>query len=287
MPGYESRTVTRRERLVLMVGGTVWIALTGVLDYVTGVEIRLLPLYLLPICLVGWRLGYKSTLTAAWLSALAWFGANYAGGVVYSSATIWVANTISQGIAFSIVGALMVFARRSYWLADERARTDSLTSLLNGRAFAEDAARLMALCERHKRPVTVAYLDLDDFKRVNDRFGHARGDQVLAIVARVLFAAARDTDLVARIGGDEFALLLAETDETGAGVVLDRVRTSMTAAFENEPGGVTVSVGAIVSTGRHPTVDTLLKEADALLYKAKGSGKNRFVAATRGEPQRT
>ena len=286
MPSHESMTVTMRERLVLMVGGTVWIALTGVLDYLTGIEIRLLPLYLLPICLVGWRLGYVSTLASAWLSALAWFAANYLGGVTYSNPVIWVANTFSQGTAFSIVGVLMVFARRSYWLADERARTDSLTGLLNGRAFAEDAARLMSLCERHQRPVTVAYLDLDDFKHVNDRFGHARGDQVLAIVARVLYAAARDTDLVARIGGDEFALLLAETDEAGAGVVLDRVRTSMAAAFETEPGGVTVSVGAIVSVGYHPAVDTLLKEADALLYQAKEHGKNRFVAASRAEQPR-
>ena len=286
MPSHDSMTVSLRERLVLMVGGTVWIALTGVLDYLTGVEIRLLPLYLLPICLVGWRLGYASTVGAAWMSAVVWFGANYLGGVVYSSPAIWVANTFSQGLAFTFVGALMVFARRSYWLADERARTDGLTNLLNGRAFADDAARLMSLCERHTRPVTVAYLDLDDFKRVNDRFGHARGDQVLAIVARVLYAAARDTDLVARIGGDEFALLLAETDEKGAGVVLDRVRTSMATAFEHEPGGVTVSVGAIVSHGRHPTVDTLLKEADALLYKAKEHGKNRFVAASRPEQPR-
>jgi diguanylate cyclase len=104
------------------------------------------------------------------------------------------------------------------------------------------------------------------------------------MVARVLRGAARDTDLVARIGGDEFALLLAETDEAGAGVVLARVRTSMAAAFLNEPGGVTVSVGAIVSTGHHPAIDTLLKEADSLLYKAKDQGKNCFVAAPRGTP---
>jgi len=278
-------TVSLRERLVLMVGGTTWIVLTGVLDYVTGVEIRLLPLYLLPICLIGWRLGYVSTLASSWLSAIVWFVANFLGGMSYSGPALWTWNTIMQGVAFSIVGALMVFARRSYWLADERTRTDGLTNLLNGRAFADDAARLMSLCERHKRPVTVAYLDLDDFKQVNDRFGHARGDQVLAIVARVLYSAARDTDLVARIGGDEFALLLAETDETGAGVVLERVRTSMAAAFAHEPGGVTVSVGAIVSTGHHPAVDTLLREADTLLYQAKGAGKNRFVAASRTPPQ--
>ena len=189
----ESAAVSLRERLVLLVGGATWIALTGVLDYLTGVEYRMFPLYLLPICLVGWRLGYPSTLAAAWLSAATWLVSNYEGGLVYSSLTVWVVNTITQGVSFSIVGALVVVSRKAFALAETRSRTDTLTGLLSTRAFSEEATRVMALCERHHRPVTVAYLDLDHFKQVNDRHGHARGDQVLATVASALRKAARGT----------------------------------------------------------------------------------------------
>ncbi len=282
MSGHDSRAVTMRERIVLLAGATLWIALTGRLDYLTGIEYRLFPLYFLPICLVGWRLGHLPTFLAAWFSTVTWFAANYLGGLTFSTSNVWVVNFITQGLSFSIVGWLVVVARRAYWLAETRSRTDSLTSLLNGRAFTDEAVRTTALCERNRRPVTVAYLDVDDFKQVNDRFGHARGDEVLAMVASVLRAAGRETDLVARIGGDEFALLLADTDEAGARIVLDRVRSNLAEAFREGNGGVTVSIGAIVSPSGHPPVDEMLRQADALLYQAKERGKNRWVSAVRG-----
>lgn len=271
-----------RERLVLLVGGSTWIALTGVLDYATGVEYRMFPLYLLPICLVGWRMGHPSTIYAAWLSAATWLVSNAIGGLSYSSPMIWVVNTITQGVSFTIVGVLVVVSRRAFILAEMRSRTDTLTGLLSSRAFSEEATRVIALCERHHRPVTVAYVDLDHFKQVNDGFGHARGDQVLAMVASALREAARDTDLVARLGGDEFALLLPETDETGAAIVLERARAFVIRAVLDEPVRVSASIGAVTSRSGHPPIDALLKQADALLYDAKAHGKDRVVLTVLG-----
>jgi hypothetical protein len=135
LPQNVDTVVSLRERLVLLVGGGTWIALTGVLDYVTGIELRVFPLYLLPICLVAWRLGYPSTIAAAWFSAVSWLLANYAGGMTYSSQAIWVVNTITQGLSFSFVGVLVVVSRRAFSLANTRSRTDDLTGLLNTRAF--------------------------------------------------------------------------------------------------------------------------------------------------------
>ncbi|MCX5761881.1 MAG: GGDEF domain-containing protein [Gemmatimonadetes bacterium] len=274
--------VSLRERLVLLVGGATWIVLTGVLDYSTGVEYRIFPLYFLPICLVGWRLGYPSTLFAAWLSAATWLVSNQLGGLIYSSQMVWVVNTITQGASFTVVGVLVVVSRRAFLLAETRSRIDALTGLLSSRAFSEEATRVIALCERHHRPVTVAYIDLDHFKQVNDRFGHARGDQVLAMAASALREAARDTDLVARLGGDEFALLLPETDETGAAIVLERARASVIRAVLGEPVRVTASVGAVTSRLSHPAIDALLKQADALLYDAKERGKDCVVLKVLG-----
>ncbi|MEK6613152.1 MAG: GGDEF domain-containing protein [Gemmatimonadota bacterium] len=272
-----------RERLVLFVGGAVWIMLTGVLDYITGVEYRFFPLYLLPICLVAWRMGFPSTITAAWLSAATWLVSNYLGGLSFSSNLVWVANTITQGLSFSFVGVLVVVSRRAFALAHTRSRIDDLTQLLNTRAFSEEASRMIALCNRHGRPVTVAYLDLDHFKQVNDRFGHARGDQVLFTVASALREAARDSDLVARLGGDEFALLLPETDETGAAVVLERARANVIRSLRDETVRVTASIGAVTGRPGKRLVDELLKLADANLYAAKARGKDCVVLAALGD----
>jgi diguanylate cyclase (GGDEF)-like protein len=273
----DAMEVSLRERLVLLVGGATWIALTGVLDFATGVEYRMFPLYLLPICLVGWRLGYPSTIAAAWFSAATWLVSNYLGGLSYSSHAVWVVNTITQGVSFTIVGVLVVVSRKAFALAETRSRTDTLTGLLSTRAFSEEAARVIALCHRHRRPVTVAYLDLDHFKQVNDRHGHARGDQVLAIVASALRRAARDTDLVARLGGDEFSLLLPETDEKGAAIVLERARANVIQVLLDEPVRVTVSIGAVTSRSVHPPIDDLLRQADKHLYDAKALGKDRVI----------
>ena len=172
---------------------------------------------------------------------------------------------------------LVVFARRSYWLAEKRSRVDPLTGLLNGRAFAEEAVRLIALCARHGRPLTVAYLDLDHFKQVNDRFGHSRGDQVLAMVATALHDVARETDIVSRLGGDEFALVLPETDQSGAAIVLERARDRVVQVLRDEPVRVTVSIGAVTGLPGRRLIDELLKFADANLYDAKERGKDRVT----------
>ena len=142
---------------------------------------------------------------------------------------------------------------------------------------------MIALCNRHGRPVTVAYLDLDHFKQVNDRFGHARGDQVLFTVASALREAARDSDLVARLGGDEFALLLPETDETGAAVVLERARANVIRSLRDETVRVTASIGAVTGRPGKRLVDELLKLADANLYAAKARGKDCVVLAALGD----
>ena len=270
--------VSLRERIVLTLGASTWIVLTGVLDNITGTEYRIFPLYFLPICLVGWRLGYASTLAAAWLSASVWLVANHLGGLQYSSSTVWVVNTITQGVSFSVVGALVVVARKSYLIAHERSRTDSLTGLLNGRAFRDEAARLIALCDRHQRAVTVAYIDLDHFKQVNDRLGHAAGDQVLARVATAMVDASRETDVVARLGGDEFALLLPETDAKGAAIVLERVRANVALILADAPVPVTTSIGAVISSVGRRDIAELLRLADKQLYVSKGTGKNRVTA---------
>jgi diguanylate cyclase (GGDEF)-like protein len=154
------------------------------------------------------------------------------------------------------------------------ARTDSLTSLPNPRRFLEEAERELARARRGHYGVTVAYLDVDDFKVVNDTLGHAGGDAVLVAVATTLRTSLRNTDLIARIGGDEFAMFLADTDAQLAATLLQRLRENIGAALTLESMRVSVSIGAVTFHEGPSSIDALLQPADRLMYSVKASGKN-------------
>jgi len=135
-----------------------------------------------------------------------------------------------------VVGLLIATLRRSLTRERELSRTDPLTALSNSRAFYEEARRLLALCRRQHRPITVAYIDVDNFKAVNDRLGHQAGDELLKGIALQVRASIRPSDLSARLGGDEFAILLPELSQRDAGLTLERLRASLAAMAH--PGGI-------------------------------------------------
>ena len=146
-----------------------------------------------------------------------------------------------------------------------------------------DVVRLeLKRAERFQSSLGLVLADLDDFKLVNDRFGHHTGDEVLRALSDVFRAGLRDVDLAARLGGEEFAVLLPETDDSGAAGVAERLRTALAAleldASAAESFGVTASFGVAVYP-QAQSVDELLTSADAALYRAKAEGKNRVVVA--------
>ena len=125
---------------------------------------------------------------------------------------VWVGNSVAHMAAFATIIALLSSLRRSHAAERRLARTDPLTGIANPRSFVEAANAELERQLRFQRPLTVAYLDLDNFKTVNDRFGHRTGDEVLSAVARALRESTRATDHLARLGGDEFAVLMPETE---------------------------------------------------------------------------
>ena len=158
--------------------------------------------------------------------------------------------------------------------------TDPLTGLRNRRGFIDDAKRNIDMANRHKRPISVLMLDIDDFKAVNDTYGHAMGDKVLAGVALVCHKLMRTTDLLARFGGEEFCSLLPETPAENALLLAERLRVAISAArFETEGKSfnVTVSIGISECMGTANSLENLLVRSDEALYKAKISGRNRVL----------
>jgi diguanylate cyclase (GGDEF)-like protein len=169
------------------------------------------------------------------------------------------------------------------------AAIDWLTGLYNRRHFETLARAELARCQRYMRPLTILMIDIDHFKAVNDRFGHAAGDRVLQTVAAVCRAAKRDSDVVARVGGEEFALMLPETAEQAAHHFAERLRQQVrdcSPAIDGEKLDIAVSIGIAAATLSTSGIDSLLRRADQALYEAKRSGRDRVAVSRIHDPAR-
>lgn len=157
---------------------------------------------------------------------------------------------------------------------------DGLTGLLTRKAFEDEATRLTDLCRRHRHPLNVIYFDVDHFKSVNDKFGHEAGDKVLRAVSETCRTHLRQSDVFGRLGGEEFAVLLPETDQKGAILVAEKLRIAISAirfSFRDETVGVTASFGVAGHEDRNYDLNEMLGRADSAMYEAKQSGRNRCV----------
>src|SRR5215471_546932 len=166
---------------------------------------------------------------------------------------------------------------------EDLATTDALTKLYNRRHFESAARAELARFQRYFRPLSILILDVDHFKGVNDRFGHAVGDTVLIGVADACRSIKRASDIAARIGGEEFAILLPETNEEAARSFAERLRKEVTECapiVQGEKLALTVSVGVAIATRYTTRVNALLQAADEALYQAKRTGRNRVCVAT-------
>lgn len=250
------------------------IAAIGALDWATGIEVRIFPLYFLPLAFAAQRLGTSGALSSSLLATISWISAQYLAGREYSTPIIWLVNFCTQGSAFLVVSLLV--ARLELRLRREHrlSRTDALTGLLNSRAFRERARRILAEATRRRQALTFAYLDLDHFKQVNDRDGHDAGDRLLERIAQLLTASLGAEGIVARVGGDEFAVLLPGIGADGARQRLEALRTALLTDPEVVRAGVSASIGGISLAGATLPLDELIRQADALMYTVKTGGRN-------------
>jgi diguanylate cyclase (GGDEF)-like protein len=255
------------------------VGFVGGVDWLTGPQISTSILYMVPVGLAAARGSRFAALGVAFVCASFWLILDLSEGRDYAHAAIPYWNgAVRLGIFVTV--AVLVDRNRQLQAAERAlARTDPLTGVSNSRAFREALEQEATRSRRMHRPLSLAYVDLDNFKAVNDQHGHEVGDRVLRIVADTLRGEVRAIDVVARLGGDEFAVMLVEAEAQQAHVVLERVRAKIFEAMQQGAWPVTASIGVATFTRIPEESSTMLRDVDALMYGAKRSGKDRIVVA--------
>jgi diguanylate cyclase (GGDEF)-like protein len=230
-------------------------------------------LYIWPVLWVAYFFGRRGTVLI-----VAWIGAVQGAALIHSHGVLdrWIDLMVSVGIVAVVVRALSERNERLVAKLAAEARIDKLTGVLNRRGFEERAAVELDRARREGYSLAAATFDIDYFKRVNDEWGHEAGDRVLEHLGAVLRAETRGVDVVARLGGEEFAALLSRSDEDEGRAYAERVRDAFAAVGDLGVGPVTVSAGVTAAVAP-PSIEGGLAVADSALYAAKRAGRDRTV----------
>jgi len=296
----------RRPRPVLLFGGAMlWLIASRIPGFADSFDVRVLvssgiiTAYTWATAYEFWR-GRSEPLVSRWPVIFMLFahGSLYllrtpfgdmlpwlpTGNQVFES--VWLTVLSFEALLFTIAIAFILLA-----MAKERTEhrhktaslVDPLTGVANRRAFLQDGEAQLKRQATDPRPTAVMLLDLDNFKSINDRFGHAVGDRVLQIFADVASGCVRHIDLFGRLGGEEFAALLLDTTRERALAVAEQIRTGFAEATRQVDGrsvDATVSIGIVISHDAVLDLSALLAQADHALYRAKDSGRNRVEIAS-------
>ena len=261
---------------LLLLGGIAF------LDYSTGVEYSFSLFYLLPISLISWTISERFGLVFAILSSGVWIAVDLwsSNRAVNLFAYVWNATA---RLGFFLLPVFIIRLNRAMQHERILARTDFLTGVLNTRYFRELAQMEVNRSFRYKRTFTIAFIDVDNFKTINDTFGHATGDTVLRAIATNIKMHLRKTDMVARVGGDEFVVLLTETGQQTAPIAFSKMQRALAKEMEENGWAITFSIGVLTLTAPTISVDEMLGRADQLMYVVKNNGKNNIHYATHPE----
>ncbi len=251
----------------------------AVIDYWTKGSASVCIFYALPVSIAAWSLGLRfgfafSLIAAASIMVTDRF---LFEGEAWSPPW-WKALVLLLFLSFL---ALLVATLRHSMLRERRlSRIDPLTGACNARCFYEMGERELERSRRYGRPFSLAYLDLDNFKLVNDTYGHQAGDRVLSEAVSALMRHVRAGDLVARLGGDEFAVLFPETGAEASGALVRKLTDLTLDSIPDEYSGIpTFSVGLMTFEEPPRSLDEAMREVDALMYRVKNSTKNDVAAA--------
>jgi diguanylate cyclase (GGDEF)-like protein len=267
--------------------GIALVLIVGIFNHIAGPELSSPALYSLPVLLVTWFTERWIGFILSIIGVLTWLIVDLTSGASYSFSDIPYWNGVKRLGSLFILTIIVSMLKSTLTREKEISRIDFLTGIPNRRYFMELVNMEINRVRRYGHPFTVVCIDLDNFKTVNDCFGHSTGDILLRLVARTIQQNVRATDTVARLGGDEFAILLPETGRNVAEVIMQKVQKINLDIMRRHGWPVTLSIGVVTFMSPPSTVDEVLRLSDRLMYIAKDNGKNSIqyeVLAARERP---
>jgi len=252
-------------------------AVLGVIDYLSGREISFSIFYIFPIVMSTWYAGERAGLCVAVISSVVWAAADVLSGYEYSSTYVHIWNSLVRLFYFVLSVLLALEIRKRLDLEEMLADTDGLTGLKNRRAFFEQVDLERPRSARYNKTFTILYIDLDNFKCINDNYGHETGDELLIRVSTVIKANIRGMDTASRLGGDEFACLFPETDYADAESVIKKLLRVLRDEMKGMGWPVTFSLGAATFQRPAGTTSEIISYVDELMYRIKREGKDNYI----------
>ncbi|OJV63008.1 MAG: hypothetical protein BGO41_09900 [Clostridiales bacterium 38-18] len=259
------------KKIIIVILGLLSVILVGTLDIYLGAYISIYLLYVFPIVLISYFSEKYSGLLVAISSAVMWtFVDWYLSKNLYHASSVAI-EFFSRMVIFLVISIMAYQSRRNNDQLKRMAYTDQKTGAYNYRAFLDLAARALSFANRQSLQVYIAYFDMDKFKKVNDTYGHSRGDEVLVAFSQIALDQIRASDIFARIGGDEFVLCVSGINEMDLNVVLGRIAQKFKDEMLRQGLEVSVTFGYTNGLNRNEDLEALIHEADVSMYQHKDS----------------
>lgn len=265
---------------VALIWGCCLFIVIAYFDYQVSPKIYLSVFHLLPIALITWFVSKESGFIICGLSAAAGFINKFNDAAIKSSILLELWNATMWLIIFVTVSSLLFKLRETLKQGEELGRTDSITGVANKRLFLELAGMEVKKTYRYRHPITIIDIDVDDFKTINKKFGYYIGNQILYVAAQTIRNHIRETDIIGRIGEDEFAIVLPGSGYESADIVLGRIKNQLLEAMKQNHWSATFSMAAVTFIAPPNSVEEMLQQADYLMYLVKNDGQDQLQHET-------
>lgn len=253
--------------------GLVLMLLVAAIDYATAFKLRLTVLYLVPLLVLTWVMGRLFGALLSIVACTSWAYMDVVSGryIDHPSLLYWDWGTVLFG--FLVMGIALTELRKALEDAHFQSRKDTLTGLVNKGGFYQVVSAEIEVCRRYKRTLSIAYIDCDNFKMVNDKFGHHVGDELLRVISKTMQRKLRSSDLPGRLGGDEFAVMLPETNAEACRMVIEMLQQRLLHEMQEHNWPVTFSIGIATFLRMPESIEDMIRQADKLMYAVKNTSK--------------
>ena len=281
------QTMCNRQYWVLVFIVFLSVAGISIVDYITGSQITFALFYLFPVAITAWFSNKNTAIAISLFSAVTWLAVDYFLNRIHPNLLIYAWNYLSRFILLIIIILLLRTLKILLLEKHDLSREDPITKSLNLRAFREIGEIEISRAIRYGYALSLAYIDVDNFKAINDTRGHDAGNKLLCAVVDAIRENLRDSDIVARVGGDEFVLLLPVTHQASAQIVIAKIQNHLMSIMDKNDWPVTFSFGVLTCIENIPTIDRIIAMADRLMYSVKKSSKNGANFMTYGSQNET